>query len=269
MDRLDAHLHCTGRETADDVLRALDEARVEHGVLLAPMFAAGWQLGDADLLARGNRHLARLVNGHADRLSGFAVVHPLHASAADALQRAVDAGLVGLKTVPSGWFPGDDAVQPLFERASALRLPVLLHTGIFIDGRSSRFCRPADCEPLRAHAGLRVTLAHLSWPWTDEALAVGLIDRIHGIADDDAFFRFDLSFGAPPPYRHALLRRALDVLGPGLLQFGSDCFLPCAGAELRDRQNTLEALMDELALDEPTRARLWGGTARAWLAPRP
>ena len=265
---IDAHLHCTGRETADGVLRAFDAAGIERGVLLAPMFADGWQLGDADLLERGNRHLARLVRGHADRLAGLAVVNPLHAGAADALQRAVDEGLVGLKTVPSGWHPGDDAVQPLFARAAALRLPVLLHTGIFIDGRSSRFCRPADCEPLRAHAGLRVTLAHLAWPWSDEAIALGLIDRIHGVPDDDVFFRFDLSFGAPPPYRLPMLRRALEVLGPGLLHFGSDCFLPCDAADLRARQHDLETLMDDLSLDAASRARLWGGSARAWLEPR-
>ncbi|HSC22498.1 MAG TPA: hypothetical protein VLG08_02190 [Casimicrobiaceae bacterium] len=31
---IDAHLHCTGRERADEVLRAFDEANVDVGVLI-------------------------------------------------------------------------------------------------------------------------------------------------------------------------------------------------------------------------------------------
>jgi predicted TIM-barrel fold metal-dependent hydrolase len=263
--RIDAHLHCTGRETADDVLRTLDDADTDVGVLLAPLFAAGWQLLDADAMRRSNDHLARLVRGHADRLVGFAVVDPSAPGAAAEVERAVGIGLRGLKMVPAGWYPYDDAVQPAFAAASALRLPALFHSGIFIDGRSGRFCRPVFFEALREHPGIRTTLAHLGWPWTDEAIAVGLIDRIHGVPDDDAAFRFDLSFGPPPPYRRDALRRALEVLGPGLLQHGSDCFLPCPGAELAERRGWLEALFEDLSLDTATRRRILGGTAAAWL----
>jgi uncharacterized protein len=167
--------------------------------------------------------------------------------------------------VPSGWYPYDDAVQPAFARMGELRLPLLFHSGIFIDGRSGRFCRPVFYEALRAHPGVRVTLAHLGWPWTDEAIAVGLIDAIHGVSADDAVFRFDLSFGAPPPYRLPALRNALEVLGAGLLQFGSDCFLPCDGADLRARRREHEQLLDQLDADAATRDRIFAGTAAAWL----
>ena len=145
------------------------------------------------------------------------------------------------------------------------RASLLFHSGIFIDGRSGRFCRPTFFEALRAHPGVRVTLAHLGWPWTDEAIAVGLIDRIHGVPNAQAAFRFDLSFGPPPPYRLEVLRRALDVLGPGLLQYASDCFLPCSGAEIRERKGWLADLLDELGLDVPARNAIWSGTAAAWL----
>ncbi|MCY7315241.1 MAG: hypothetical protein LH480_06350 [Rubrivivax sp.] len=83
--------------------------------------------------------------------------------------------------------------------------------------------------------------------------------------DADAAFRFDLSFGPPPPYRLAVLQRALEVLGPGLLQFGSDCFLPCSGAQIAERRGWLEALLDESAVDTAPRAQIMGGMAAAWL----
>lgn len=262
---IDAHLHCTGRETRDDVLRALDDAHVDVGVLLAPFLNDGYSLADPASLTRANDHLARLVRGAGDRLVGLAVVNPSRPGADAELRRAIDAGLTGAKMVPSGWYPHDDVVQPVFAEAARLQLPLLFHSGIFIDGRSGRFCRPVFFEALREHPGVRVTLAHLGWPWTDEAIAVGLIDRIHGVPDADCVFRFDLSFGPPPPYRLEVLRRALEVLGPGSLQFGSDCFLPCPGAQIAERRGWLEALLDELGVDGPTRVQLMGGTAATWL----
>ncbi len=266
---IDAHLHCTGLETTHGVLRSLDDAQVDLGVLLAPFLSEGYSLADPPSLRRANDHLAALVRGHKDRLIGFAVVNPGLPGAADELRRAVDAGLAGVKMVPSGWYPYDDIVQPVFAVAAELRLPMLFHSGIFIDGRSGRFCRPSFFEALRDHPGVRVALAHLGWPWTDEAIAVGLIDRIHGVADAQAAFRFDLSFGPPPPYRLEVLRRALEVLGPGLLQFGSDCFFPCPGAQLAERRGWLEDLMQTLDLDAGARSQIMSGTAAAWLGRDP
>lgn len=110
-----------------------------------------------------------------------------------------------------------------------------------------------------------MTLAHLGWPWTDEAIAVGLIDRIHGVPPDEAKFRFDISFGAPPPYRRDVLAKALEVLGPELLQFGSDCFFPCSGREIAERRGWVRDLLDELDVDSRARERICCGTAAAWL----
>lgn len=262
---IDAHLHCTGRETRDDVLRALDDSGIDTGVLLAPFLGDGYSLADPASLRRGNDHLARLVSGAPDRLVGLAVINPADAGAPADLRRAIEAGLTGAKMVPSGWYPYDDHVQPAFAEAARLKLPLLFHSGIFIDGRSGRFCRPTFFEALRDHPGVRVTLAHVGWPWTDEAIAVALIDRIHGVPDADCVFRLDLSFGPPPPYRLEVLRRALEVLGPGSLQFGSDCFLPCSGAEIAERRGWLVHVLDELQADDGVRQQIFSGTAATWL----
>lgn len=263
---IDAHLHCTGRETADDVLRTLDDAAVDVGVLLAPFLSDGYSLGDPASLRHANEHLGRIVRGHADRMVGFAVVNPSDPAAPGDLRHAVEAwGLKGVKMVPSGWYPYAPEVQPAFAVAAELELPVLFHSGIFIDGKSGRFCRPVYFEALRDHPGARVALAHLGWPWTDEALAVCLIDRIHGVEPAQAQFRLDISFGPPPPYRREVLSRAVEVIGPQSLQFGSDCFLPCAGEELRRRRCWVEDLMDEMTWDAATREQVFVQTAAAWL----
>jgi uncharacterized protein len=263
---IDAHLHCTGDETTPDVLDALDDAGIDIGVLIAPFMHNGYSLADAASIRRANEHLSRLVRGHADRLVGFAVVNPALPGAADELRHAVETlGLRGAKMVPSGWYPESAVVQPTFAVASELALPLLFHSGVFIDGRASRFCRPIGFEPLRDHPGARVTLAHLGWPWTDEAIALGLIDRINGVPEDRCAFRFDLSFGPPPPYRREVLSKALEVLGPGLLQFGSDCFLPCPGSAIAERRGWLADLLAGFDLDAAARDRIWHGSAAAWL----
>ena len=266
---IDAHLHCTGRERAGGVLRAFDEAGVDAGVLLAPFLSDGYTMHDADALARANAYLASLVAGHEDRLIGFAVVNPRLPGAVDETRRALAGhGLRGLKMVPSGWVPADDCAQAVFAAAAEFRAPILFHSGIFIDGRSGRYCRPVEFEALRAHPRLKVTLAHLGWPWCDEANAVGVIDLINGVPPDDSQFRFDISFGAPPPYRAPVLRLALDVLTPALLQFGSDCFLPCPGSEIAARIDIVRRLFDEFDVAESDRERVFAGTARAWLGLR-
>ena len=262
---IDAHLNCAGIETADEVLRSLDDAQVDIGVLLAPFLTPGFSLHDADSMRRGNRFLADLVKGHEDRLVGLAVVNPRFPDAPDDLRRAIEAGLHGLKLVPSGWYPYDDCAHRVYEVASELKLPVLFHTGIFIDGRSGRYCRPTFFEAVRDHPGMRVTLAHLSWPWCDEAIAVGVIDRINGVPADDCQIRFDLSFGPPPAYRAQVIGRALEVLGPELLQFGSDRFFPCSGAHIAAGFAEFDAVLAELGTSTEARERMLYGTAANWL----
>jgi uncharacterized protein len=263
---IDAHLHCSGRESAQDVLRALDEAGVDIGVLLAPFLDPPYRLRDRDALRAANAHLGRIARAANGRVVGFAVVDPSLPDAADDLERAVhDDGLRGLKLVPSGWYPYDDAAHRVYAKAEELGLPILFHSGIFIDGRSGRFCRPVFYEAVRDHPRLRVTLAHLGWPWCDEANAVGLIDLINGVAPDRCQFRFDVSFGAPPVYRRQVFERALAVLGPGLLQFGSDRFMPCEGAAVRAAIDEVDALLAECSVCASDRQRIFGGTAAAWL----
>jgi predicted TIM-barrel fold metal-dependent hydrolase len=264
---IDAHLHCSGGESTGEVLRSLDDAGVEVAVLLAP-FLDGHRprFHDPGALRAGNERLGQLVRGHEDRLVGFAVVNPLHDGAADDLEDAVQRfGLRGLKLVPAGWYPYDECAHRVYERAERLEIPILFHSGIFIDGRSGRFCRPVFYEAVRDHPGLRVTLAHLGWPWCDEANAVGVIDLINGVPPQDSQIRFDISFGPPPVYRHEVLRRALDVLGPGLLQFGSDRFLPCSGEHIKGAVEEVNRLLDDLQVDREARRRLFAGTAADWL----
>jgi predicted TIM-barrel fold metal-dependent hydrolase len=112
---------------------------------------------------------------------------------------------------------------------------------------------------------LRVTLAHLGWPWCDEANAVGVIDRINGVEPAESQFRFDLSFGPPPIYREETFRKAIDVIGSHSLQFGSDRFLPCSGAHIRAAIDEVVAILDKLGVVAAEREAIMWRTASEWL----
>jgi hypothetical protein len=62
-----------------------------------------------------------------------------------------------------------------------------------------------------------------------------------------------------------VLRKAIAVLTPGLLQFGSDVFLPCSGELIKRRMDDVFELLSQLDADSSTRERIMGGTAAAWL----
>jgi predicted TIM-barrel fold metal-dependent hydrolase len=262
---IDAHIHCSGDEKVDDVLRALDQAQVDKAVVLAPFLSGAYSMHDSASLRSANHYLSRLIGHNTDRLIGFAVINPLLLGACEDLVYAHELGLQGLKMVPAGWYPYDDCARDVYEAASRLGIPILFHSGIFIDGKSGRFCRPSFYEAIRDYPDLRVTLAHLGWPWSDEANAVGLIDLINGVPPDNSQFRFDISFGAPPVYRLEVLRKAIDVLTPDLLQFGSDVFLPCSGELIKSRIDDVLTLLERLEVDKSSRDRIMGGTAAAWL----
>lgn len=262
---IDAHIHCSGDEKVGDVLRTLDQAGVDKAVLLAPFLNGSYSLHERESLRLANQHLARLITGNTDRLIGFAVINPALDEACQDLCFAYELGLPGLKMVPTGWYPYDDCAHRVYETASRLKIPILFHSGIFIDGKSGRFCHPTFYEAIRDYPDLRVALAHLGWPWTDEANAVGLIDLINGVSPDNSQYRFDISFGAPPVYRLEVLRKAIAVLTSELLQFGSDVFLPCDGELLKSRINDVANLLAQLNVDKRDRERIMGGTAAVWL----
>ncbi len=84
-----------------------------------------------------------------------------------------------------------------------------------------------EFEPLMSVAGLRFALAHISWPWCDECIAVyGKLDNAVKHAGAVGGMRIDNTPGTPKIYREDALRKTLlsgyDVLDK--LYFGSDNF---------------------------------------------
>lgn len=128
------HLHLNyghdARTEAEDVLRAMDEAGVEHSLIIDVCGIYGDDYRD------GNDHAAEAVKKYPDKLTAFAYLHPLYAgleaSLAEADRCIRKLGFRGLKIHPvTDYHPinSSELVYPLVEKAIEHDVPFFVHTG--------------------------------------------------------------------------------------------------------------------------------------------
>ncbi|MHB0875430.1 MAG: amidohydrolase family protein [Anaerolineae bacterium] len=252
---IDAHAHLFPTPGyLDDLLAVYDRLGIERVCLSG--------LGDAFALA-DNDGVARAIAAAPDRVVGYYYVRLGQHDAADA-DRAVDAGFRGLKlTIPLHPYD-DERFFPLYERAEALGLPCLFHTGIvttaiYTPGVSSAKMRPVHLDAIaREFPRLDCVCAHMGMPWYEEAAAIArILPNVY----------LDVS-GAPAGWRKqkaaAFFREAL--YWPGAWRkvlWGSDVAASDVAAALqRDR-----ALVTELGLSESDSDAFFRDTALTLLAP--
>jgi len=242
----DSHWHLWGGESGDDVLRTMDEAGLDRISLF------GRYAGESDAAHReADDHLARVVAADPGRIYGLPWIEPLLPGACDEIERAIgDLGLRGVKMIPMRWEPCSEAVFPVYERIQSLGVPLQLHSGILFGcGESSRFCRPVLYEALLSFPKLRFSLAHISWPWTDECLALAGQFRAAQASPADRQIWVDCTPGTPPEWRRDALYKAVSYLGPEWLFFGSDAAAGHAGVVTGFEKRDREILGADLGLD--------------------
>ena len=128
--------------------------------------------------------VAELVAQHPDVFVGFGSVDPLNGAAAVAgVHGAGRLGLKGLKFHPPAqrFSPTDRRVYPVWEAAESLHLPVLIHTGYTAMGAGMpggggielSYGDPTLVDRVAVDfPNLQIVLAHPSWPWQEEAIAI-------------------------------------------------------------------------------------------------
>jgi predicted TIM-barrel fold metal-dependent hydrolase len=172
-----------------------------------------------------NEEVAASCAEHADVLIPFASVDPWKGRAAvrEARRLVEEHGVRGFKFHPSlqGFSPDDRMAYPLYEVIEELGVPALFHsgqTGIGAGvpgggGIRLRYSNPMLVDDVAVDfPHLRIVLAHPSFPWQDEALAV---------ATHKPFVYIDLSGWSPKYFPPQLVRYANTLLQDKVL-FGSD-----------------------------------------------
>ncbi|KPJ55828.1 MAG: hypothetical protein AMS16_03565 [Planctomycetes bacterium DG_58] len=286
--RSDCHIHVRGEEKAEDILRAMDAAKLDLICIIS------WPPPSTEADPLEKRHppddermaeTGAMIAADPERVRGFYWVDPLADDAPDQVERAVaEYNYAGVKMIPDHWYPYEERIFPTYERIQTLGVPILFHTGILWgNADSSRFCRPADFEILQEFPKIRFLMGHIGWPWTDECIAVAdrfktMARRADGrdpeLAKDavcrnrnlhnpeyevDVTCKVDLTPGTPEVYRSEVLRTCYEVLGADMLLFGTDAFGADDLKNVKTHQARDERIFrDELGLSEADIDRIMG-----------
>jgi uncharacterized protein len=172
-----------------------------------------------------NEEVAEMATEHADVLIPFASIDPAKGKmgAREARRLVQDYGVRGFKFHPSmqGFYPNDRKAYVLYEAIQEARVPALFHTGQTGAGAGARaglgvrlkYSNPIYLDDVAVDfPDMPIIMAHPSFPWQDEALAV---------ATHKPNVYIDLS-GWSPKYFPANLVQYSNTLLKERVLFGSD-----------------------------------------------
>jgi len=218
----DLHLHHKpGRKSVDPkkLVAAMDQAGVEKLALMS------WYGGTIEEQAENIEQVARIAAGSPDRIYPLAWVEPAIGTPLEYLEKLVTKkGFRGFKMIPNRWYPYEERLVPYYEKMVALRTPCLFHSGIlYFHTLSSKYCRPVFYEDLFRVSDFRFALAHISWPWTAECLALsGQWRSARDRGETSAEFFIDITPGTPEFCREEILGKLLAFGSEKSLVFGTD-----------------------------------------------
>jgi predicted TIM-barrel fold metal-dependent hydrolase len=224
------HKHQSVEETAD-MYRAL---RMK-AVLLAVNSESG--IG----VCVSNDFVAEAQRKNPDVYIGFASVDPwAGVKAVDEVKRAMEElGLKGFKFHPAtqNFYPNEHRFYPIYEAIARYDVPVLIHTGTTGIGAGmpgGAGIKLGTCRPIpyiddvaADFPETNFILAHPSWPWQDEALAMA-------VHKPNVFI--DLSGWSPKYFSESLVRYSNTLLQDKVM-FGTDYPLITPERWLRDFAN--------------------------------
>lgn len=270
--RIDGHVHIRpGPAEPGKLLEGLRAAGMAGGIIISPppsMWSEG-QLMQASMAERLDS-LRAWTAGY-PTLFPFYWIDPTASDALRQVDQAVAAGVAGFKVICSEHAPGDPRAIPVYHAIAGHNKPVLFHSGILWDGlASSNFNRPAAFEALLDVPKLRFSLAHISWPWVDECVAVyGKFLNATTRRPSAPEMLIDLTPGTPPIYREDALTKLFTVgydVGDNLI-FGTDAEV---GTYTVDWSRTWQerdlAIMRKLGLGADAIEKVFGGNLQRWLS---
>jgi uncharacterized protein len=171
-----------------------------------------------------NEEILQAAKDNPDVLIPFASVHPARgAMGVKEAKRLIESGVRGFKFHPNlqDFFPNDRMAYPLYDVIAEAELVALFHTGHSGMGSGMRggggvrlkYSNPMYVDDVAVDfPGMKIILAHPSFPWQDEALSVCL---------HKPNVYIDLSGWSPKYFPENLIQYANTLLKRKML-FGSD-----------------------------------------------
>ena len=207
--------------SGDMIVKDMDDAGIDRSVLLAVDWGLARYLGDVKLsIEEINKAYADAAKRHPQRLIAFAGIDPRRNKAAELVEKFLkEWGMKGIKFhTAAGFYPNDRVCYPIYEKALAYGVSVLLHTGEVLKPLYFKYCQPIYVQEVAIDfPDLPIILAHTGGCWYTEAVA---------ICNNTANVYLDLSVWQPRLFRplefYRALRRLLDSVSWQRVLFGSD-----------------------------------------------
>ena len=222
---LDGHIHIDeGTPEPTKLKTSMNAADVEGGVLLSLRPASfNGAMETPSPQARLDNLFAWSEAGEA--FYPFFWIDPTETDAVSQVEVAVDRGVAGFKVICDHFMPGDPRAMRTYRAIAEADRPILFHSGILFDMKpSGQYTRPVNFEALIDVSGLRFALAHISWPWVDECIAVyGKYRAARRRKPDlDVEMFIDTTPGTPKFYREDALKKLMAYNTESHVFFGSD-----------------------------------------------
>ena len=138
----------------------------------------------------------------------FFWIDPKSANAIEQVEEAKKCGIKGIKVICTNFFA--EECMDVWQKVADENLPLLFHSGILWNEEpSTAYNRPPAFECLMNIKGLRFALAHISWPWCDDCVALyGKLKHVANQTGKETFRMYiDTTPGTPPVYRKDALRK--------------------------------------------------------------
>ena len=227
MKIFDAHVHSIcGNIDPERLLEQMAAAGIYGGSVFSPWPES--PCGGGEPYEVRMQCLDAWTKGYEGRLYPVLFIHPLEKDASEKARDAAARGVYAFKVICDCFYPYDEPCMELMQTIAELKKPVMFHSGVLWDGRtSSQYNRPMNFERLIEVPGLRFSLAHCSWPWYDECLALygKFLNCFATNPDVSAEMFLDLTPGTPIIYRRDLITKLFNCGydTPHNILYGTDC----------------------------------------------
>jgi len=274
---LDGHIHIDSEEVKrEELSERMNRANVDGGLVISlpPESFADTRTGGAPDWPTGyKRRLDNLLSWTEESplLYPFFWIDPLEEDVCQQVQYASEREVSGFKVICNRFYPDEERPLEVFKAVAEEGKPLLFHSGISYGGaNSSKYHRPARFEALLEIEGLRFSLAHISWPWCDELIAVyGKYQNVYkGRLNSSVEMYIDITPGTPPIYREEALRKLFRVgyeVEDNVI-FGTDNRTTNYDYSKTERYlGRDDEIYDQLDLAEETRAKIYHANLETFL----
>ncbi len=260
MKIIDSHTHLGFEKPREDIKKCIDSA----GIAGVCVFSSPPREHNIKIGKDFKERLFDVLNFTAkykDILFPVLWIHPYEEDIFQKIDIAVKQKISAFKIICSNFYIYEDKAVEVLKYIAALKKPVFFHSGILWDGKdSSKYNRPANWEALIDIKGLKFSMGHCSWPWTDECIAVyGKFLNALGQNDGAEMF-LDITPGTPLIYRKDLLTKLFTVgydVGSNIF-FGTDCNAEAYNSKwAADWINTDKEILDGLGVSKKVLENLY------------